>query len=63
MGVVNKIILDQILNQLWKREITVDKASELIRVLTDDTKNVKSNDSGDFRDSQNYESQSQYYGR
>lgn len=61
---MGKLILEQILEKLWKREITVEKARKLICVLFDVSNCDSSNkDTGDFRDPQNYESQDEYYGR
>lgn len=58
------LILEQILEQLWKREITVEKARKLICVLFDVGNSSSSNkDKGDFRDPQNYETQNEYFGR
>lgn len=56
------MMLQQILEQLWKREITVEKARQLICVLFDADDNSPNKDTGDFRDTQNYESQSEYFG-
>ena len=56
-------MLEQILIQLRNKEITIKKAHDLICVLFDDDKKTPKKDSGDFRDPQNYESQSEYLGR
>ena len=57
-------MLEQILEQLYKREISVEKAHKLICVLFDVSNSATSNkDTGDFRDTQNYESQDEYFGR
>lgn len=61
---MENLMLEQILEQLWKREITVEKARKLICVLFDVSNSASSNkDTGDFRDPQNYESQDEYFGR
>jgi hypothetical protein len=58
---MKNLILKEILTSLSKKEIEVDKAYKLITDLFED-KPVKSSYSGDFRDPENYESQSERFG-
>jgi hypothetical protein len=55
-------ILKEILKQVKSNEISIEKAHDTIITLLDN-ESFKTNDSGDFRDPQNYESQSEYFGR
>jgi hypothetical protein len=60
---MENILLDQVLKQVQNREISIEKARELICVLFNVRKSATVKSSGDFRDDDNRESQSEYYGR
>jgi len=60
---MENILLDQVLQQVRNREISIEKARELICVLFDVSKSATIKSSGDFRDENNFESQSEYFGR
>ena len=60
---MNNTILDQVLQQVQNREISIEKARELICVLFNVRESTTIKSSGDFRDDHNRESQSEYFGR
>jgi hypothetical protein len=60
---MKNILLDQVLQQVRNREISIEKAGELICVLFNVSKSATIKSSGDFRDDDNLESQAEYYGK
>ena len=60
---MENILLDQVLQQVRNREISIEKARELICVLFNVSKSATIKSSGDFRDDNNRESQAEYFGR
>ena len=59
---MENILLDQVLQQVRNREISIKKARDLICVLFNVSKSATIKSSGDFRDDDNRESQAEYYG-
>lgn len=55
--------LKSILTDLDNKKITKQQAYDLIIILFNTKKSDVLNNSGDFRDTQNYESQDEYYGK
>jgi polyhydroxyalkanoate synthesis regulator phasin len=55
-------LIKEILESFKRGEISVEVAEKMISELVN-SKKVTNRDSGDFRDSQNYESQQEYFGK